>query len=222
MPKIAEAARAARRDQIIAAGLACFARTGYYATTMADIAAQARLSKGTPYLYFESKAALFLALHEEWDCGAGQRVDDAIAALSEADRRSARRILHAVAAAIAAHVVAESETCRVLMEARALAAHEPVIAAAVAGSHARTHQRLGDLIAAGIAAGEWPAGTDPALTAHLFIASLYGLMAQWHLAPGSFSWQAAAAALAGATVEPADAAADRSSPVARASQGTGR
>ena len=30
----------------------------------------------------------------------------------------------------------------------------------------------------------------------LFSAGLYGLMAQWHLAPGSFSWQAAAAALA--------------------------
>jgi hypothetical protein len=48
-----------------------------------------------------------------------------------------------------------------------------------------------------VAAGEWPAGTDPALAARLFTAGLYGLMAQWHLAPGSFSWHAAAAALAG-------------------------
>jgi hypothetical protein len=35
------------------------------------------------------------------------------------------------------------------------------------------------------------------LAARLFTAGLYGLMAQWHLAPGSFSWDAAAAALAG-------------------------
>ena len=69
VPKIAEAARAARRDQIIAAALTCFARAGYHATTMADVAAQAGVSKGTPYLYFESKEALFIALHEEWDCG---------------------------------------------------------------------------------------------------------------------------------------------------------
>ena len=55
MPKIAEQRRAARRDQIVAAALACFAQTGYYATTMADVAAQAGVSKGTPYLYFESK-----------------------------------------------------------------------------------------------------------------------------------------------------------------------
>ncbi len=197
MPKIAEAARAARRDQIIAAGLACFAQTGYHATTMADVAAQAGVSKGTPYLYFESKEALFIALHEEWDCGVGDRVNAAVTALSEAERRSPRRILHVIAAAVAAHVTEHAQTCRVLMEARALAAHEPAIAVAVLAADARTHEQLEGLFAAGVAAGEWPPGTDPALAARLFTAGLYGLMAQWHLAPGSFSWDAAAVALAG-------------------------
>jgi AcrR family transcriptional regulator len=196
MPKIAEAARTARRDQIIAAGLTCFAGSGYHATTMADVAAQARVSKGTPYLYFDSKQALFLALHEQWDCGAGQRVDDAIAALPESGRQSPRAVLRAIATAIAAHVQAETETCRVLMEARALAAHEPVIAAAVRTADEQMHRQLEELFAAGVAAGEWPAGADPALAARLFAAGLYGLMAQWHLAPGSFSWPQAAVALA--------------------------
>jgi AcrR family transcriptional regulator len=196
VPKIAETVRAARRDQIIAAALACFARGGYHATTMADVAAQAGLSKGTPYLYFESKEALFLALHDQWNCGVADRVSAAVAALPESGRRSPRRTLHAVAAAVAAHVVEETGTCRVLMEARALAAHEPAIAAAVQAAATRTHEQLQNLIAAGVKAGEWPAGTDPALAARLFTAGLYGLMAQWHLAPGSFSWEAAAAALA--------------------------
>lgn len=197
MPKIAEQTRAARREQIIAAGLACFARSGYHAATMADVAAQAGVSKGTPYLYFDSKEALFLALHDEWDCGAARRVDAAVAALAEGDRRSPRKVLHAVADAIAAHVMAEPQTCRVLMEARALAAHEPAIADAVRATDTRAHQQLEELIAAGISAGEWPQETDPALAARLFTAGLYGLMAQWHLAPGSFSWDDAAAALAG-------------------------
>jgi TetR/AcrR family transcriptional repressor of uid operon len=199
MPKIAEEARAARRGQIIAAALACFARTGYHATTMADVAAQAGVSKGTPYLYFESKEALFIALHEEWDCGVTGRVDAAIAALPEMGRQSPRRVLHAVAAAVADQVAAHPETCRVLMEARALAAHEPVIAAAVRAADARIHEQLEGLIASGIEAGEWPPGTDPALQARLFTAGLYGLMAQWHLAPGAFSWDAAATALAGSS-----------------------
>jgi TetR/AcrR family transcriptional regulator, repressor for uid operon len=198
VPKIAEQARAARREQIIAAGLACFARSGYHTTTMADVAAQAGVSKGTPYLYFPSKEALFLALHEEWDCGAGQRIEAAVGALPEEGRRSPRRVLQAVAAGIATHVQAEPDTCRVLMEARALAAHEPALAAAVRAGDARSHQRLEELIAAGVQAGEWPPGTDPALAARLFTAGLYGLMAQWHLNPGSFSWDAAVAALAGA------------------------
>jgi hypothetical protein len=101
-----------------------------------------------------------------------------------------------VAAAVAGHVLEETETCRVLMEARALAAHEPAIATAVRAADTRTHQQLEGLYAAGIEAGEWPAATDPALAARLFTAGLYGLMAQWHLAPGSFSWETAAAALA--------------------------
>jgi AcrR family transcriptional regulator len=196
MPKIAEAARAARRDQITAAGLACFARSGYHATTMADVSTQAGVSKGTPYLYFDSKQALFVALAEQWDCGVSQRVDAAIGALPEARRQSPSAVLGAVAAAIAAHVEAESETCRVLMEARALAAHEPVIAEAVQAADAGVHRQLEGLFAAGVAAGEWAAGTDPALAARLFTAGLYGLMAQWHLAPGSFCWPDAAAALA--------------------------
>jgi len=196
VPKIAEEVRAARREQIIAAALACFARAGYHATTMADVATQAGVSKGTPYLYFESKEALFLALHEAWDCGLADRVDAAVAALTEADRRSPRRILRAVAAAVADHVLAETGTCRVLMEARALAAHEPAVATTVRAADDKAHEQLEGLITAGVHAGEWPAGTDPALTARLFTAGLYGLMAQWHLAPGSFSWHAAAAALA--------------------------
>jgi AcrR family transcriptional regulator len=204
MPKVAEAARAARREQIVAAGLACFARSGYHATTMADVAGQAGVSKGTPYLYFDSKQALFLALHEQWDCGAGQRVDAAIAGLPEAARQSPRRVLDTVAAAIAAHVQAEAETCRVLMEARALAAHEPVIAAAVRAADQQMHRQIEALFEAGVAAGEWPGGTDPGLAARLFAAGLYGLMAQWHLAPGSFSWPEAAAALADSAGPAAD------------------
>jgi len=83
VPKIADEARTARRDQIIAAAAECFARAGYHVTTMADIAETAGVSKGTPYLYFPGKEALFIALYEEWDCGLAARVDAAIGGLAE-------------------------------------------------------------------------------------------------------------------------------------------
>lgn len=212
MPKVAEQARAARRDQIVAAALVCFARCGYHATTMADVAVEAGVSKGTPYLYFPGKEALFIALHEEWDCGLTEQVSAVIAKLPEADRRSPRRVLSAVAVAVADHVVEHPEICRVLMEVRAMAAHEPAVAEAVQTADTRTHQQLERLIAAGVTAGEWPTDTDPALAARLFAAGLYGLMAQWHLAPGSFSWSAAASAVTGAVGAARRGPADPSQP----------
>ncbi len=205
MPKLAERTRAARRDQIVAAAAACFARSGYHVTTMADIAEAAGVSKGTPYLYFPGKEALFAALHDDWDCGLAASVDAAVAALSEPARRSPRRVLRAIASGVAAHVAGNPSACRVLMEARTLAAYEPAIAARTQSADARFRDHLEGLFAAGVAAGEWPSATDPALQARLFTAGLYGLMAQWHLAPGSFSLEAAAVALAG-TGEPAEGA----------------
>jgi AcrR family transcriptional regulator len=197
VPKIADEARTARRDQIIAAAAGCFARAGYHTTTMADIAGAAGVSKGTPYLYFPSKEALFIALYEDWDCGLAARVGAAVGGLAEPARRSPRAVLAAVASAIAAHVTGNPQTCRVLMEATTLAAYEPAIAAKVQAANAATHDQLTGLFQAGVTAGEWPPGTDPALRARLFTAGLYGLMAQWHLAPGSFSLEAAMGALAG-------------------------
>ena len=197
MPKIADEARAARRDQIIAAAAECFARAGYHVTTMADIAMAAGVSKGTPYLYFPGKEALFIALYEEWDCGLAARVDAAVDGLGDPARRTPRCVVAAVASAIAAHVTGNPQTCRVLMEATTLAAYEPAIAAKVQAANAANFDQLTGLFKAGVAAGQWPADTDPALQARLFMAGVYGLMSQWHLAPGSFPLDAAMGALAG-------------------------
>jgi hypothetical protein len=106
-----------------------------------------------------------------------------------------RRVLHTVIAAVGAHVTEDPQTCRVLMEARILAAYQPAIAAAVRAADARARAQLASLIQAGITAREWPAGTDPGLQARLVTATLHGMMAQWHLAPGSFSWDGVADAL---------------------------
>lgn len=51
-----------RRDQIMAAAKIVFARKGFHATTIADIAKQAELAYGSIYWYFDSKDELFHAL----------------------------------------------------------------------------------------------------------------------------------------------------------------
>lgn len=62
MPKITDAHRESRRDQILDAALACFAERGFQATSMADIIAASGLSAGAIYLYFAGKRDIALAV----------------------------------------------------------------------------------------------------------------------------------------------------------------
>jgi len=52
----------ARAPEILEAALTCFAQKGFAATRMDDIAAAAGITKGTIYLYFDSKESVFKAL----------------------------------------------------------------------------------------------------------------------------------------------------------------
>jgi len=55
----------ARPQELTAAALALFTEKGFAATRLEDIAARAGVSKGTLYLYFDSKEALFEAVIRE-------------------------------------------------------------------------------------------------------------------------------------------------------------
>ena len=55
----------ARPSELIAAALELFVERGFAATKLDDVAAKAGVSKGTLYLYFESKDALFKAVIEQ-------------------------------------------------------------------------------------------------------------------------------------------------------------
>ena len=55
----------ARPSELTAAALELFVEKGFAATRLEDVAAHAGVSKGTLYLYFDSKEALFKAVIEE-------------------------------------------------------------------------------------------------------------------------------------------------------------
>lgn len=61
-----EERRSDRRASIIQAAMTVFAAHGYQGATMDEIARQAGVAKGTPYLYFTDKAGLFYAVFETW------------------------------------------------------------------------------------------------------------------------------------------------------------
>lgn len=61
MPKVTEAYLVGRRQQILDAAMACFARKGFHQTTMEDIGQEAGVSPTVAYRYFASKEDIILA-----------------------------------------------------------------------------------------------------------------------------------------------------------------
>jgi len=65
MPKVTDAHRAARRQQILRAAFTCFGRKGFHGTAMKDICEEADLSPGAVYHYFDGKQDIIRAIAEE-------------------------------------------------------------------------------------------------------------------------------------------------------------
>lgn len=72
-----------RRQDILAAGLRSFEGGRFGALTMAQVAKEAGLAKGTLYLYFPTKEALFLALTEDMLLAWFEALDEALTAHRE-------------------------------------------------------------------------------------------------------------------------------------------
>jgi AcrR family transcriptional regulator len=73
MPRLAPAVRSERRQQLVDAAWRCAARQGFASLTVDDVCAEAGVSKGLFYVYFDQKRELLIALLED-----DERVLDAI------------------------------------------------------------------------------------------------------------------------------------------------
>jgi AcrR family transcriptional regulator len=76
MSRITQAARDARRQRIIDAAWRCATRKGYRDITVDDVCAEAGISKGAFYGYFDSKQALLVALLEADAAAVDQLMED--------------------------------------------------------------------------------------------------------------------------------------------------
>jgi AcrR family transcriptional regulator len=65
MPRVSDEYMTSRREEILAAAKACFAREGFHATSMRDIYRECGLSAGAVYNHFASKDEIVRALGEE-------------------------------------------------------------------------------------------------------------------------------------------------------------
>jgi len=187
VPKTSPAAKEGRRTQILNAAVRCFARRGYYETTIEELVTETGLSRGALYLYFPSKEAIYLAISERWGCG----LEEAIRARLTPDLSPAVT-LQLLIEVTGEHVRAETDACRILMEGWNLERQIPALAERARRGHERGMAAFGDLLRAGIAAGEFRADLEVETQVLLLQASLHGLMVQWHRRPGSIDWHKAA------------------------------
>jgi AcrR family transcriptional regulator len=74
MPRVTQAHRDARRDEIVAAAMIAFRRRGFQAASMADIIAESGLSAGAIYGHFASKSEIITQVASRV---VGARVDEA-------------------------------------------------------------------------------------------------------------------------------------------------
>lgn len=158
-----------RRPQIIQAALRLFSRQGYRKTTMPDVAREAGLSVGGIYWYYQSKEALVLAI-------AGQ--------IFQGDLALLRSLLHQDAPvterlrAYAAQTGPQAAELRWLtvtgIQFYAEAQHDEKIRAFIQQYLAQYRTVLAELIAQGVARGEFRP-VDPLYTANLFLILVEGL-----------------------------------------------
>jgi AcrR family transcriptional regulator len=66
VPKVSDTHRAERRQQILDAATACFARDGFHRTSMQDIVKESGVSAGLLYRYFAGKDDMIAAIVSDW------------------------------------------------------------------------------------------------------------------------------------------------------------
>lgn len=191
MPKVTEAYLAERRQHIIDAAFACFARSGFHETTMEDIGREANLSPGLPYRYFSSKDEIIRHAFTE-----------SLSRLGVVEHARDEVDFPTYVENVVRHVTARLEEpgsdirWNVRLQAFALAARRPDEAATL--NHIRNE--VFDLIQAYVQEGQEQGDVNPSLDARTIartlIAFFDGLALQWTADPEMDIWQAAEVAIA--------------------------
>ena len=185
---------AATREQLLDAAERVFRDRGVTRTSLAEVAAEAGVTRGAVYWHFRDKADLFTAMCQR----ATSPLDTLAERASEANGGSPLAALRALCVDALEHLSGDARAQAVFE----IMFHRSELAGELAGvgerhdrdcAHART--RVESMIARAVAAGELPRDTDVPLAAQALYAYLTGLMHQWTLDPSCCDLRATAPAL---------------------------
>ncbi len=181
MPKLRPETRIERRQLLVDAAWRCAAVRGFRDLTVDDVCAEAGVSKGAFYGYFEHKQDLLLALLED-DSAALDGELEAITSASSSGVERVRRFAQAMLAR-------GDDTARVQVRADLWAdlLTEELVRERLAVATQRRRQLVRGWIEEAIASGELVAIPANAL-ASILLALTDGLMLHGALDPGGFRW----------------------------------
>lgn len=141
LPKVSDAHREARREEILAATLRAVAAKGYSRVAIADVVAESGLSAGAIYGHFEGKQDLFLAVVQ--DVLADRRAE-LETALSEGDAPSPGEVVALLMHGMLGTLV----DVRVLLQIWGEAAVDPGVRGVVQVAMAAMQETLGSALGA--------------------------------------------------------------------------
>jgi AcrR family transcriptional regulator len=168
--------REARPQELLDAALELFARKGYAATRAEEVAARAGVSKGTLYLYFQSKAELLKAVIRDRLSSQIRlsmlEADEHASSASELLRRVVApwwlRVVEGPASGVFKLVVTEARSFPEIAECYRLEVVEP------------GRQLIGGILRRGIADGEFRAGIDVDAAVHSLMLPMVMLCVHRH------------------------------------------
>jgi AcrR family transcriptional regulator len=161
-----------KRRQILDAAVRVFARKGYHASRVSDIAEEAGVAHGLLYHYFKSKDDVLEAVfHENWSV-----LLDRIASVEETEESATEQLRH-VAAIVLRTWLHLPDVVRVVIREFG---RSPELAARI-GDLAQPIEVIQRVIARGIERGEFRHDIDPRVAATVVYGSIDELLTAWVL-----------------------------------------
>jgi AcrR family transcriptional regulator len=161
-----------KRRQLLDAAVRVFARKGFHASRVGDIAEEAGVAHGLLYHYFKSKDQVLEAVfHENWSVLVAR-----IESVEETDEPAADQIRH-IAAIVLRTWLHLPDVVRVVIQEFG---RSPELAEQI-GELTRPIEVLQRVIARGVERGEFRADVDPAFAATVVYGSIDELLTAWVL-----------------------------------------
>ncbi|AXE24917.1 TetR/AcrR family transcriptional regulator [Streptomyces globosus] len=164
--------RAARREEILAAAVRVFARRGFAASRIEDVAAEAGIGKGSVYLYFSDRDELLEAAFAALAARSAALIEEALAGTGD----PAERLEHLVRSVVAV-LLGERDLARVLLDVWSVGrgGRPPVD---MAGFYREYRGAIAMLLADAADSGAGPT-VEPVAHAAVLVGAIEGCVLQW-------------------------------------------